>query len=237
MAAAHHRWFVILGTVYLVLWAALAVAPNDRETWALENVLTVAAGVVLFATRRSFPFSRVSYSLIFAFLVLHGIGAHFTYAEVPYDDWIERVTGGSLDEALGVERNMYDRFVHFSFGLLLAYPAREIALRIANVRGFWGYFFPLLFVMASSAAFEGLEWLAVLIFGDRVGMTYLATQGDPWDPQKDMTLATLGGLIAMAVTALINGRLQRDFARDWAQSLRVKRKTPLGEGAPGTPPL
>jgi putative membrane protein len=46
-----------------------------------------------------------------------------------------------------------------------------------------------------------------------------------------MSLATIGALIAMTVTASINVWLQRDFAREWAESLRVKRIKPLGEVA------
>jgi putative membrane protein len=44
-----------------------------------------------------------------------------------------------------------------------------------------------------------------------------------------MALATLGAIIAMLITAAINWRYQRDFARDWAESLRVKGHEPLGE--------
>jgi putative membrane protein len=44
-----------------------------------------------------------------------------------------------------------------------------------------------------------------------------------------MALATLGAVVAILITALINWRSQRDFAREWAESLRVKRKRPLGE--------
>ena len=39
----------------------------------------------------------------------------------------------------------------------------------------------------------------------------------------------LGAAIAMLVTLLINRRLQRDFNREWTESLRVKRQQPLGE--------
>ena len=46
-----------------------------------------------------------------------------------------------------------------------------------------------------------------------------------------MALASLGALISMTVTALINRRMQRDFAREWAESIRVKRRNPLGEEA------
>src|SRR6266481_1621475 len=87
--------------------------------------------------------------LIFVFLSLHLIGAHYTYSLVPYDDWFRAVTGSSPNQLLGWERNNYDRVVHFSYGLLLAYPVREVFLRVARLRGFWGYFFPLDITMST----------------------------------------------------------------------------------------
>jgi putative membrane protein len=60
-------------------------------------------------------------------------------------------------------------------------------------------------------------------------MAYLGTQGDVWDTHKDMALASLGALIAMLITLAVNATLQRDFAREWSESLRVKRTDPLGE--------
>ena len=33
----------------------------------------------------------------------------------------------------------------------------------------------------------------------------------------------------MRITAAINWRLQRDFARQWVETFRVKHKAPLGE--------
>ena len=58
---------------------------------------------------------------------------------------------------------------------------------------------------------------------------YLGTQGDIWDAQKDMAAAGIGALVAMLITAAINKKLQRDFAWEWSESLRVKGKRPLGE--------
>jgi putative membrane protein len=231
MAEARDRWFVGLGTAYLVLWTLLGISPIDRPTWALENLLTVVFVVVLFLTRRKFPFSRLSYALLFVFLLLHAVGAHYTYAKVPLDEAFRRFVGWSPNETFGWERNNYDRIVHFAYGLLLAYPAREIFLRVADVRGFWGYFLPFMLMAAQSGVFELVEWAAAMLFGEGLGMTYLGTQGDEWDAQKDMALATLGGAIAMTLTALFNRRVRRDFAREWAESLRVKQRTPLGEGA------
>ena len=167
--------------------------------------------------------------MIFVFMCLHQVGAHYTYSEVPYDLWLQKLTARSLNSLVGWERNNFDRVVHFSYGLLLAYPIREVFLRVVNVRGFWGYFLPLDLTMSTSMMFELIEWTVVAVFGGGMGQTYLGTQGDEWDAHKDMALASIGAFIAMAVTALINWRLQRDFAREWGESLRVKVKAPLGE--------
>ena len=104
-------------------------------------------------------------------------------------------------------------------------------VRIANVRGFWSYFLPLHLTMSTSMLYELIEWAAAEYFGGELGMAYLGTQGDVWDAHKDMALASLGALIAMCVTALINARLQRDFAAEWVESLRIKNTGPTGEVA------
>ena len=44
-----------------------------------------------------------------------------------------------------------------------------------------------------------------------------------------MGFASIGAVIAMIVTALINMCLQRDFAREFFLSLAVKNRKPLGE--------
>ena len=185
----------------------------------------------LVASLRWFPLSRLSWTLILLFLALHRVGAHYTYTEVPYDAWAEMVLGVSLNEVLGLKRNHFDRLVHFSYGLLLAYPMRELFLRVADARGFWGYFLPLDLTLSTSAIFELFEWAAAELFGGDLGVAYLGTQGDPWDAQKDMALAGLGAAIAMSVTLLINRHWQLDFKREWTESLRVKRRLPLGEVA------
>lgn len=218
----------LLGS-YAVLWFLLALAPVYRKDWALENVLVLAFGLGLWASHRAFVFSRVSYTLIFVFLCLHATGAHYTYALVPYDDAWRALTGDSFNALVGWERNNFDRVVHFSYGLLLAYPIREIFLRVADVRGFWGYFLPLDFTLSTSALFELIEWGAAMAVGGELGAAYLGTQGDIWDAHKDMALAGTGALTAMLITAAMNGRLQRDFAREWSNSLKVKDERPYGE--------
>ncbi len=227
----HGRYVGGLALLFSLLWLWLAWAPHDRHDWMLENVLTVVAVVALLATYRTLPLSRISYTLIFLFLCLHSVGAHYTYSLVPYEQWWHSLFGASLNDVLGLERNHYDRLVHFSYGLLLAYPVREVFLRVAQVRGFWGYFLPLDLTMSTSMLYELIEWAAAEAFGGELGAAFLGTQGDVWDAHKDMALASLGALIAMSVTAGINGWLQRDFAREWADSLRIKQREPMGERA------
>lgn len=226
---SHRRYLLILALLFFVEWLVLALHPLDRSDWALENALVAAFVLVLAASYQKLLLSRVSYTLIFVFLCLHEVGAHYTYAKVPYDAWFEALTGNTLNSLMGWERNHFDRLSHFAYGLLLAYPIREVFLRVANVRGFWGYFLPLDLTMSTSMIFELFEWGAAELFGGDLGVAYLGTQGDIWDAHKDMALASLGALIAMGMTALINLYLQRDFAHEWVESLRIKRPEPLGE--------
>jgi putative membrane protein len=231
VAIPHRRYLLILGLVFALWWAVLAIRPLDRSTWLIENALAIVAAAVLAGYHRRLLLSRVSYTLIFVFMCLHQVGAHYTYAEVPYDAWFERLFGSTFNELVGWERNNFDRVVHFSYGLLLAYPVRELFLRVAQVRGFWGYFLPLDLTMSSSMFFELVEWWAAELFGGDLGQAYLGTQGDVWDAHKDMALASLGALTAMLVTYGLNRRYQRDFNREWAESLKVKHPRPLGEDA------
>ena len=223
MADARRRYLYTLGLLFAVIWTALAISPHDRADWALENALVLAFGAALLLTRRWFVFSRVSYTLIFLYLCLHAIGAHYTYSLVPYDDWWRALTGGSFNALVGWERNNFDRVVHFSYGLLLAYPIREIFLRVVEVRGFWAYFLPMDVTLSTSALYELLEWGAAATVGSELGAAYLGTQGDIWDAQKDMALAAAGAVLAMALTAQVNRRARRDLARDWADSLKPGR--------------
>jgi putative membrane protein len=220
MTRKNYLW--MLAIVYAIWWVFMAIAPHDRSDWLLENLLVFVAVGLLAFTYKAFPLSLTSYTCIFIFMMLHALGAHYTYAEVPYDQWLPIFAGG---------RNHFDRLVHFAYGLLLAYPIREMFLRIGNVRGFWGYFLPLDLTMSTSMLYELVEWVVALVVGGELGAAYLGTQGDIWDAHKDMAWASLGALIAMFVTALINRKMQRDFANEWAESIRVKRKRPLGEGA------
>jgi putative membrane protein len=226
---AHRRYATGMLAVFCVVFLALGWKPSYREDWLLENVLVFVLVPFFVITYRRLPLSKISYTALLLFFCLHEIGSHYTYAEVPYDAWIESLFGRGLNEALGWERNHFDRLVHFLYGVLITYPVREVFLRVANASGFWGYLFPLLVVMSSSLLFELIEWAAVGIFGGELGMAYLGTQGDIWDSHKDSALATLGSLFTSFVIAGVHSTVDRDFTREWVESLRVKQPDPMGE--------
>lgn len=189
------RRIIVVAAVYGVLWLILAVEPVDRFDWLVENLL-VAATIGFFAvTHRWLRLSEFSYFLIATFLALHAIGAHYTYAETPAGFWLQR--------AFDLDRNHFDRLVHFSFGLLLARPFLEVSQSHGDMRPAWAYAYAFLIVVAASALYELVEWLVAFVVEPSAANAWLGTQGDPFDAQKDMGLATVGALIALALVALL----------------------------------
>ena len=185
---------LLLLMVFVAWWVVLAIAPWYRQDWLLENLLVFIVVPLLIWSYRHLRFSNFSYSLIFIFLCLHEIGAHYTYAEVPYGTWFHRITGLDINAALGFERNHFDRAVHFLYGFLILPACAEIFQARASLVGFWRYLVPITFILSHSELFEMIEWQAAEIFGGPLGQAYLGTQGDIWDAQKDSAAAMLGAI-------------------------------------------
>ena len=175
--------------IYTIVWVLTAIGPKYPSDWLLENLLVFAFVPVLAFTWRRFRFSDFSYFCMALFLALHAYGAHYTYAEAEL--------GYRLQEWFGWSRNHYDRIVHFSFGLLMTYPIREIVQRKLRGRRFWASFIPLMVALGISSSYEIVEsWVARLV-SPELGTAYLGTQGDEWDAQKDMALAGAGAALAL----------------------------------------
>lgn len=212
----------LLLLAFVVVWIWAAINPLFRHDWLLENYLVFIFVPIIFVTGRYFKLSNVSYTLITLFMVLHVIGSHYTYEHVPF--------GYTLQQWFGSSRNMYDRLVHFSFGFLLAYPVREVFMRLAKAKGFWSYYLPLDLTLSLSAVYEIIEWLTAANVDSAAGIAFLGTQGDVWDTQKDMLMAGIGALIAMCVVACINWKYNPDFKKDMKASFTKGRgDEPLGE--------
>lgn len=210
--------------LYVVVWIILGFNVLYREDWLLENYLTVPFVILILFSYKWFRFSDISYTMIYIFMTLHIIGSHYTYAEVPFGFWMQHF--------FELGRNHYDRIVHFSFGLLFAYPMREMIKRIGNSKGVWSYYIPVEFVLAFSAIYEIIEWAIAVIYGGDLGIAYLGSQGDVWDAQKDMALAGGGSVITMLVVFLVLLYIDnRKTVFEFKESFKVKQKDVLGEKA------
>jgi putative membrane protein len=185
---------------YLIFSIAMAITPADRQFWAIASVLPILLVLWLVMTHRGLPLSNMSYILITLYLTLHTIGVHYTYAQVPAGMWIGQI--------LDLNRNHFDRLVHFSFGFLLTYPLEEIFRLLAGVRGWLLYYLPLITVLGLSGLWEILEsWVARLARPD-LGLAVLGSQGDIWDAQRDMAAAFYGSILSVALSVLVRKFLQ-----------------------------
>ncbi len=168
---------------------------TDMANWILENALVfIFLGYLIFTFKKR-QFSDLSYLLIFIYLCLHVYGAMHTYAENPFGYW--------LMDTFDWERNQYDRIVHFSFGFLLAYPMRELFLVHFKFEKWVAWALPIEITLSVSGLYELIEWGVADVFFKEQGAAYLGSQGDVWDAQKDMFLATLGAILATSIVSTL----------------------------------
>jgi amino acid transporter len=130
-------------------------------------VLVLVAVPLLAATSRTLRFSNFAYTCLFAFFVLHEIGAHYTYSEVPWREWLHLHGAGTGPDSGG--RNHYDRFVHFAYGVLVFPAVWELFAVRANPQHVWRYVMPVTFLLAHSVVYELIEWGAAAMFGGALG--------------------------------------------------------------------
>jgi len=214
--------YTILTLLFTLTWVWAAIEPLDYDDWLLENILVFILIALIFFTGRYFEFSILSYTFITVFMILHVIGSHYTYSEVPW--------GITLGEWLGTQRNMYDRLVHLLFGVLFVYPVREMSVRIAKTKGFWGYFVPFMIISSFAGFYEIVEWAAASVVDPEAGAAFLGSQGDIWDAQKDMLLAIVGSLGTLMIVMMIHMVWNKDFYREFKESFKLsKDDRPMGE--------
>jgi len=191
--------FLIL--VFLVVWASTFIGTSNFSNWFLENGFVFIGLSVLILSYKKFKFSDLSYVLICLYLCLHTYGSKYTYAENPFGYWLKNI--------LHLERNHYDRIVHFSFGFLMAYPLRDYFKTWFQWPVWVCWVLPIEITLSFSGMFEIVEWLVADLFFPSQGDAYLGTQGDIWDPQKDMGLAFTGAISIMLISFLLKKILKR----------------------------
>ena len=199
---AQRRLFGLL----LVLLLFAQVDQPYPEIALLQHIPTMLLIVASPLLLRHWPMSTASVACIVAFMALHTLGGRYAYSNVPYDDWAHALTGTTLSDSFGWTRNHYDRLVHFAFGALSVIPVAEIARRWGGLGARGAAITVLAWVLATSCLYEIFEWLLTIVAAGDTADRYNGQQGDIWDAQKDMALATVGAILVMVVQTATRGR-------------------------------
>ncbi|MFE9934575.1 DUF2238 domain-containing protein [Streptomyces sp. NPDC005533] len=189
-------------TWMFLFFAVVAAATWWQPPWPLVQAwhagITVVALVILGLVhrRRSIPTSAWAGAL--GFLALHLLASRWLYSHVPYEVWSRALTGVPLGEALGWERNHFDRLVHFSYGVAVTWVfARTVAghWHSSGRRAAQGVLLVAVgVVLSTSVLYELAEWSLYSVASPASAEMYNGLQGDVWDAHKDMALALLGSI-------------------------------------------
>lgn len=210
MTISRSRSLVLASAALLALLTLSGIRPYDRATWLLEVFPVIIALPVMWLSYRRFPLTTLLYACIFLHAVVLMLGGAYTYARVPL--------GFQIADLLHLSRNPYDRIGHFFQGFVPALAAREILVRGGHVRGRKMLAFIVVCVaLAISAAYELVEWLVAVMFGEGA-YDFLGTQGDPWDTQADMLFALIGAVAALFLFSRLHDRQIARFRSSGGQS-------------------
>jgi len=191
-----NRLLQVLAGVFLIIFIASgyqALMPSD---WWVENVLVIVFAAYLIGTYRWLPMSDLTYILVFIYLCMHEWGAHYRYGIDPIGEWMKQFQS--------TNRNHFDRWVHFAFGLLMYYPYREVLMRRGRIQPPWANWIPVMLLLAHGAGYELLEWAAAAVLNPETAEAFLSLQGDPWDAHKDMLMSFCGAVSAMGITVAMS---------------------------------
>ena len=195
------RFPLMLAVVLTVVIAWSAYKPAEWGVWWMEMSWVLGVFALLAFTYRRFRFSNLAYALVFLWLVMHTVGAHYTFEHVPAE-WLKNL--------IGSERNHYDRVAHFVVGFN-SFLIAELALRKRWVKNaVVAAVFGVLAIMAMAAAWEIIEWIVAVWDGGADGLAFLGSQGDVWDAQKDMLCDTLGAISAAILFVFVSGRTNQE---------------------------
>jgi len=198
MVRDHRHFYIVLLSILSAVFVWSAIHPADRLTWALEVAPVVIALPILVFTYSSFVFTPLVYALILIHALILLVGGHYTYAEVPWFNW--------LRDTYELSRNYYDRLGHFAQGFVPAMVAREVLLKKSPlVPGRWLFFIVSCICLSISAVYEFIEWWVAAYEGGAAD-AFLGTQGDVWDAQWDMLMALVGAVTAQTFLGALHDR-------------------------------
>jgi putative membrane protein len=195
---ASNKLIWLLAALFTACWTFGWFYNLNLENWIIENLLVIICLSILVVVNRKLQLSDCSMVCIFLFVMLHIYGAFYAYTNNAFGKW--------LQDTYHLQRNPYDRIVHFSFGFFMAYPFREILKNKFKVRGRALWLLPIEIAFSLGTIFEMIEWGVAELTDSETGETYVATQGDVWDAHKDIALAAVGAALTMTILFLAKKR-------------------------------
>ena len=169
-----------------------------------HSATLLAVGFMVYDIKKN-SISLYAFTMLAFFILFHAIGARWIYSFVPYDQWFATVTGLSLNDLFGWDRNHYDRFVHFAYGILFFPVFYELSKSQLKISPKKAVLFAFLFIQTFSMVYELFEWGLTFMLSPEGVENYNGQQGDVWDAQKDMALALVGSLIYASGILLVLG--------------------------------
>lgn len=183
------KYIYFLLALFFISLITSIINPKEVFICFLEIIPAIIGVLILTFTFKKFRFTNFTYTLILVHCIILFIGGHYTYAEVPFFDYIKEIFHQS--------RNNYDKVGHFAQGLVPAMIIRELFIRknVISNKSFFNFIIVSI-CLAISAAYEWIEWGVSIVTGDG-GDAFLGTQGYVWDTQSDMLFATIGAITGL----------------------------------------
>lgn len=199
------HWLSLTILALCIIFAS--ITPLEYPSYILHQIGTVLMLILLCIVMPKIGLTLYSFNTYLGFLVIHVLGAHYLYSYVPYNEWSIQFLHFDLNKAMGWTRNMYDRLVHFAYGLLL-YPffLRLFQVWFPTLSSKALFFLTVQFVMATSLVYEWIEWLLSIGLSPEEAENYNGQQGDMWDAHKDMLIATIGAIITGLIMFFSNNK-------------------------------
>ncbi len=203
-----YRLILLVLLVCAIVWSA--ISPVSLGDWVLEILPVFITLPIVFYLHKHYSLSRVSYTLIFIYMLMPIAQAHYEVARVPL--------GFAISDWLGIiGRNSFDRLTHFAFGLLTFYPLYEVAAQTLKKKNITHFYSAFSTIMAVSSVYEIIELTVRQTASQNLSFLFVAAQGDFWDTSKDMAMSLIGCVLAMLITIIYSSIISRRSQKAFSQ--------------------
>jgi putative membrane protein len=180
--------------LYILVFIWSGIKPYDIAVWKVEAFTSFVPVLILIILYiKKVRLSPLAYIMMALFPIMHIIGAHYTFSNVPFD-W--------FNELFGFERNMYDRIAHATVGFYAIGIIEMIIICKAMKSRALVFSYALFAIISLAGVYELFEWWYAMISDPTAGIAVLGAQGDIWDAQKDILMDTLGAVFAIVMHML-----------------------------------